>query len=61
MSTGRMPRPYLNDVPANPDPMTVIVNQDTMGIGARRSGLPKTVSTGPGALSHVGGSAGKKG
>ena len=33
----------------------------TMGIGARKSGLPTTVSTGPASLEHVGKSASGKG
>lgn len=61
MSSGRMPKPYVNDVPNSPDPMVVIVPMDRMDIGARKSGMPKAASTGPGSLSHVGGSGGKKG
>jgi hypothetical protein len=56
-----MPKPYVNDVPNSPDPMVVIVPMDRMDIGARKSGMPKAASTGPGSLSHVGGSGGKKG
>jgi hypothetical protein len=58
---GKFPKPYIDSVPKDPDPMMVIVPMRTMGIGARRSGLPNTVSTGPGSIEHVGGSEGKKG
>jgi hypothetical protein len=59
--SGKFPRPYHDSVPSDPDPMMVIVPMRKMGIGARSSGLPKTVSTGPGSIEHVGGSEGKKG
>lgn len=58
---GKIPGPYVNDVPKESDPMMVIVPMQTMGIGARRSGLPGAASTGPGSISHVGGSAGASG
>ena len=59
---GKIPGPYVHDVPAlNSDPMMIQVNYPTMGIGARRSGLPGAASTGPGSLEHVGSSASGKG
>ena len=36
----------------------VYVPFETMGIGARKSGLPGNASEGPKSLEHVGGSAG---
>ena len=39
-SKGRFPAPYINDVKAE-DPIMKRVNQDTLEIGARKSGLPK--------------------
>ncbi len=55
------PRPYANEVPKNEDPMMVGVPKDTMGIGARPSGLPKETVNGVKSIEHVGGSLGKKG
>lgn len=55
----RFPAPPVNDTGesrAN-DPMMERVPQDTMDIGARRSGLPKNVSNG-GTIEHVGGTFG---
>jgi hypothetical protein len=41
--------------------MMVAVQKDGMGIGARRSGLPKESMNGIKSLEHVGGALGKKG
>ena len=59
MTSGRIPKPYINDV-SKDDSIMVYVPMDKMDIGARSSGLPKSASTGPKSLEHVGGSAGKK-
>lgn len=62
MSKGRFPGPYVSDVPEEgKDPMMVTVDFDRLGIGARNSGVPKSVSEGPKAIEHVGGSAGNGG
>lgn len=53
------PRPYLNQTREN-DPIVIRVNQDTMDIGARPSGLPKDVKTDVMGLDHVGGKAGSR-
>lgn len=57
------PKPYQNTVPAEGQSKIMeTVNFDRMGIGARSSGLPKSVNSGGMGLDHVGGSAqGKKG
>ena len=59
MTSGRIPKPYINDV-SKDDSIMVYVPMDKMDIGARSSGLPKSASTGPKSLEHFGGSAGKK-
>ena len=59
MTSGRLPKPSITDV-AKDSSIMVYVDTEKMGIGARSSGLPKSASTGPGSLEHVGGSAGKK-
>lgn len=46
------PAPYVNTVEAD-DPMMKRVPTDKMDIGARASGLPKTVSDGPMGIDHV--------
>ena len=62
----RFPKPYLNDSKQD-DTTMVYVNGGEfgkMGIGARKSGLPKgdaAPATGAGTLDHVGGTAGGKG
>ena len=54
------PGPYVNDTGAEgSDPIMEYVPFDTMGIGARKSGLPSTVSTGPKMIDHVGSTTGK--
>jgi hypothetical protein len=64
MSEGRTPRAYISDVPAvkggDAGPMVYVEDFAKLGIGARSSGLPKTASSGPKGLDHVGGSAGGK-
>jgi hypothetical protein len=59
MSQGRMPKPYVNDVKVD-EALMVYPPFPTMGIGARKSGLPSSASTGPKSIDHVGSSAGKK-
>jgi hypothetical protein len=60
MSTGRIPKPYINDVPKEGDTsMMVYTLFPTMGIGARRSGMPQNASAGPKSIEHVGGSTGQ--
>lgn len=62
MSTGRgnVPGPYVEQVKEDRGLM-VYPPDETMDIGARRSGLPRDASTGPKSLDHVGGSSGKRG
>jgi hypothetical protein len=56
------PKPYKNEVPKEgSDGLMEYTSFPTMGIGARRSGLPKDNPNGIKSLDHVGGSAqGKK-
>ena len=58
----RFPKPYLNSVPeVGTAPGMVYPPLHNMHIGARKAGMPKMASEGPGSLEHVGGSAtGKK-
>ena len=51
-SKGRFPAPYINDVKAE-DPIMKRVNQDTLEIGARKSGLPKGPHS-EATITHVG-------
>lgn len=51
-STGRFPQPYLNDVKEN-DPIMKRVDQDKLEIGARNSGMPKSIKS-EASISHVG-------
>ena len=64
MSTGKIPRAYLNDVPTvkggSAPPMEYVEDFSKLGIGARSSGLPKGGVNGIKGLDHVGGSAGRK-
>ena len=57
MSGGKFPKPYINDVKKD-DSTMVYPPIETMDIGARRSALPSSASTGPKSLEHVGTSAG---
>jgi hypothetical protein len=51
----RFPKPYADMVPdTKSSPGIVRVDLDNMGIGARKSGMPSAVSTGPGGIDHVG-------
>ncbi len=59
-SSGRIPGPYVHDVKQD-DSLMEYVKFETMGIGARRSGLPNEVSEGPMRIEHVGGDQGKSG
>lgn len=59
MSSGKFPKPYINDVKRD-DSTMVYVATDKMDIGARKSAMPKTASEGPRSLEHTGGSAGGK-
>jgi hypothetical protein len=63
MASDRFPRPYVNEVPKEGDSkIAEYVPFDEMGIGARKSGLPKSASDGPKSIEHVGDSAsGSKG
>ena len=59
-SKGRFPAPYLSDVKED-DPIMKRVDQDKLEIGARSSGLPKSIKSEGTSISHVGDSAsGKK-
>lgn len=53
MAEGKFPRPYVNDVKRDEERM-VYTKFENNEIGARKSGLPKEVSTGPKSLEHVG-------
>jgi hypothetical protein len=55
---GTLPRPYMSDVKKD-ESIMVYIPTETMGIGARRSGLPKESMNGVKSLDHVGSSAGK--
>ena len=55
----RFPKAYTSDVKRD-DSLMVYTTFDTMGIGARKSGLPKAASEGPKSIEHVGSSAGGK-
>ena len=57
MAGEKFPKPYQNDVKKDESVM-VYIPTDTMGIGARKSGLPNMASDGPGRLEHVGSSTG---
>lgn len=59
MAGTNFPKPYVNDV-AKDEGLMQYIPTDVMGIGARKSGLPKEASEGPKSLEHVGSSAGKK-
>ena len=56
MANERFPKAYTDAVKRD-DSLMVYTTFKTMGIGARPSGLPNTVSDGPKALEHVGKSA----
>lgn len=61
MSSGKFPRPYVNDVPAEGADKTMVYPPfDKLDIGARSSGLPKNNLNEIRSLDHVGGTAGKK-
>ena len=49
---GKFPGPYLNTTDAN-DPIMKRVPEDSMDIGARRSGMPKSIGN-SNLLQHVG-------
>ena len=52
------PKPYTNDVPREGDSKLMeYTSFPTMGIGARKSGLPKDGVNGVKSLDHVGSSA----
>lgn len=53
MAQGKVPTPYVND--AKVDNSTMVYTPfDTMGIGARPSGLPSGNTNGIKSLDHVG-------
>ncbi len=56
----RFPKAYTSEVRRD-DQLMIYTTFPTMGIGARKSGLPTTVSEGPKQLEHVGKSASGKG
>ena len=59
---GTFPKPYIDSVPeAGKDGAIEHVPFDRLDIGARNSGVPGSVSTGPKSIEHVGGSVGKPG
>lgn len=55
MADRSFPGPYMNSVPERPDPIMKTVPFPTMDIGARNSGLPKSISSDEMNIRHVGG------
>jgi len=53
MSQGKIPTPYVNDVKEDNSTMQYVAF-DTMGIGARKSGIPSGNTNGIKGLDHVG-------
>ena len=53
MAQGKVPTPYVNDVKEDNSVMNY-VPFDTMGIGARKSGIPAGNTNGVRSLEHVG-------
>jgi len=51
-STGKFPGPYINDVRKD-DPIMKRVPMDTLDIGARKSGMPKSMDD-QAKIQHVG-------
>ena len=56
MANERFPKAYTDGVKRD-DSLLIYTTFPSMGIGARKSGLPTTVSDGPKAIDHVGKSA----
>lgn len=52
----KFPKAYTAEVKKD-DQLMIYTTFPTMGIGARKSGLPTTASDGPKAIEHVGKSA----
>ena len=59
-SSGKIPGPYVHDVKEDNSIMEY-VPFPTMDIGARKSGLPSSASTGPKRIEHVGATDGQSG
>lgn len=59
MANERFPKAYTAEVKRD-DGLMVYTTFPTMGIGARKSGLPASVSEGPKSIEHVGKSASGK-
>jgi|HubBroStandDraft_6_1064221.scaffolds.fasta_scaffold23820_2 hypothetical protein len=58
-TSGQFPKAYVGDVPREgSDPLMVTVPFDNLGIGARKSAMPKGGANNIRGLDHVGGSAG---
>lgn len=53
----RFPKPYANSTKKD-DSLMEYVPMDTLSIGARKSGMPKSVKPEGMGLDHVGGTAG---
>lgn len=53
----KFPGPYLNDTKKDESIMKYVPT-DSLGIGARASGMPKKVGSGGMGIDHVGGAAG---
>lgn len=53
----KFPRAYTDTVKRDDTGLMIYTTFPTMGIGARKSGLPATVSEGPKSIEHVGKSA----
>lgn len=54
----KFPQHYVNDTPKEGDrSLMEYVDFDNLGIGARKSGMPKSASEGPKPLEHVGSDA----
>jgi hypothetical protein len=53
----RFPKPYVNSAKKD-DALMEYVPMDTLSIGARKSGMPKSTKEDKMGLDHVGGTAG---
>ena len=59
-SSGKLPGPYVHDVKLD-EGLMEYVPFTSMDIGARKSGMPSSASSGPKRISHVGDSDGQSG
>ena len=61
MAEGKFPKPYINTVKKDDSTMVYVKSFDNLDIGARPSGQPKSVSSGPKSIEHVGGTTSSNG